>query len=240
MNEKRIAATLIDVGRTLWAEHPTHWVDVESLRITRLCEMIPTLDRSRASQLLRDVLERASRLENVLELDIHGVIRDVTDHLQLPIEERDIDSIRAAIAVPMAGIADLLDGARELLRTVKELDLRCIIASNTIFRNEQGYRQDFRDQRLSECINGIVTSLDVGYRKPHRAIFEAAMAMAGCDAGQCVFIGNSERNDVEPSVALGMRCNRVAIEEPMPEKSAADVVVTSLTDSAQILRKWDD
>ena len=49
----------------------------------------------------------------------------------------------------------------------------------------------------------MVTSLDVGFRKPHPAFFEAVLVEAGCAPAECVMIGNSEPNDIQPAIALG-------------------------------------
>lgn len=68
--------------------------------------------------------------------------------------------------------------------------------------------------------------------------FLAAVEKAGCEPPSCVMVGNSERMDVEPALALGMRAIRVAIEEPLPERTAAHAVASSLTDAAAILRTW--
>ena len=51
-------------------------------------------------------------------------------------------------------------------------------------------------------------------------------------------VGNSEVNDIEPAVKLGMRSIRVAIEEPPPGRTCADVLATSLFDVAQQLERW--
>jgi len=51
-------------------------------------------------------------------------------------------------------------------------------------------------------------------------------------------IGNSERNDVAPALALGMRAVRVAIEEDQPAESAAHAVATSLDQITALLTEW--
>jgi FMN phosphatase YigB (HAD superfamily) len=50
-------------------------------------------------------------------------------------------------------------------------------------------------------IDSVTTSLDVGYRKPHAAMFDEGIRLAGCAAEEGVFIGNSEGKDVEPAAA---------------------------------------
>ena len=76
------------------------------------------------------------------------------------------------------------------------------------------------------------------FRKPHPAIFEAALTALDCPAAACAIVGDSEIKDIQPAVALGMRAIRVAIEEPPPVTSAADAVVTGLAEARSIVAEW--
>jgi FMN phosphatase YigB (HAD superfamily) len=87
-------------------------------------------------------------------------------------------------------------------------------------------------------VDAFVSSVDVGFNKPHPAVFEAASAAISCPPPACVVIGNSEPNDIVPAAAVGMRALRVAIEEPLPESSAAHAVAGSLAEAEAILRAW--
>ena len=69
-------------------------------------------------------------------------------------------------------------------------------------------------------------------------VFAAGLLEAGCPAAACVMVGDSEIKDIQPAVALGMRAIRVVIEEPPPPASAADTMVTSLTQARAILAEW--
>jgi FMN phosphatase YigB (HAD superfamily) len=121
---------------------------------------------------------------------------------------------------------------------LRDWRLRCVVLSNTMVRGAAEYWQDFRDFGVADLLDGVVTSLDVGFRKPHPAIFQAGVKAAGCDPGACVMVGNSEVNDILPAAQFGMRTIRVAIEEPSPTDSAADAVATSLDNVQAILRAW--
>jgi FMN phosphatase YigB (HAD superfamily) len=107
-------------------------------------------------------------------------------------------------------------------------------------RGAAEYWQDFRDFGLADLLDDVVTSLDVGFRKPHPAIFRTAVDAAGCHSRACVMVGYSEVNDALPAARLGMRTVRVAIEEPAPVDSAADGIATALDEVRTILRTWVD
>jgi putative hydrolase of the HAD superfamily len=104
-------------------------------------------------------------------------------------------------------------------------------------RGQREYWRDFADLGVAHLVDGIVTSLDVGFRKPHAAFFEATIREAGCGPAACVMVGNSEANDISPAISMGMSAIRVAIEEPPPAASAAHAVATSLDEVLGILRR---
>src|SRR5213594_1666022 len=104
--------------------------------------------------------------------------------------------------------------------------MRSVVLSNGVTRDAEMYMEDFKALGVVQYIDRVISSVDVGFLKPHSAIFEAALQAAGCRPDQSLMIGNSEANDIAPAHALGMRTIRVCIEEPPPLESAADAVVT--------------
>jgi putative hydrolase of the HAD superfamily len=58
---------------------------------------------------------------------------------------------------------------------------------------------------LAESVDGVVTSAEVGRPKPARAIFDAALALAGCPPCAAVHVGDSVEHDVRGALAAGIR-----------------------------------
>ncbi|HEX3957808.1 MAG TPA: HAD family hydrolase [Trebonia sp.] len=58
---------------------------------------------------------------------------------------------------------------------------------------------------LDSAVGRVVPSVAVGWRKPHPAIFEAALRDRGAVAGDTVFVGDSWEADVEGPRRIGMR-----------------------------------
>jgi putative hydrolase of the HAD superfamily len=58
---------------------------------------------------------------------------------------------------------------------------------------------------LAGAVDGVVTSAAVGHPKPGRAIFDAALALAGCPARAAVHVGDSVEHDVRGALAAGVR-----------------------------------
>jgi putative hydrolase of the HAD superfamily len=54
-------------------------------------------------------------------------------------------------------------------------------------------------------VDGAVSSAVVGEAKPAPAVFEAGLELAGCAAGEALFVGDSVENDVRGAEAVGLR-----------------------------------
>lgn len=57
---------------------------------------------------------------------------------------------------------------------------------------------------LADRLDAVAVSAEVGKRKPHPAIFEAALREAGVDASEAVMVGDRLREDVGGAQALGI------------------------------------
>lgn len=67
-----------------------------------------------------------------------------------------------------------------------------------------------RKLHINKFFNAIVISHSVGWRKPHRKIFDEALRMLQVDACEAVYIGDSPTEDVIGSKAVGMKTVFVA------------------------------
>jgi len=229
-----LRAALLDVGGTLWPDKllPPAGTDpcLEPLR-----RALPSVDPSAALAVIRRYLGDEDAL---LEQNTNDLVAAAIRSLGISPTEADPVAVRRALCIPALGYTALFPGAIELLTTLRNHGLQCVIVSNVQVRGAVEYRRDFVDLGVGHLIDSVVTSLDVGYRKPHPAMFKSAIVEAACDAAECVMIGNSEEKDIEPAVHLGMPAIRVAIEEPPPLTSAADAVLTDLGAVGRLVSRW--
>lgn len=230
-----LSAVLLDVGGTLWPDGLGAPLSPAPI-LEQLAALLPDIDPADALAYLRAALrdDDASLVQ-----DTHGALHRTLGRLY-PGKTLNTDpvAIRRALCQPASAGIQLFTGAVELLACIRTLGLRCVIVSNVQVRGATEYWRDFADLGVADRIHAVVTSLDVGYRKPHPAIFEAALRAANCDAECCVMIGNSEVKDILPAIAMGMRAIRVAIEEPLPQSTAAQAAAGNLTEVGEILRRW--
>ncbi len=231
-----VEAVLLDVGGTLWPDRWTQATRDRSDKIARLRALDPSLDEERMGEL-------ADAIEAIREPGTDGGPQATNESVAAIVRDRGLDvarldpvAIRRAISLPFDGRHQLLPGASSMVKALNADGLSVTVISNTIFRDAESYRQDFAAAGLDGYLSGIITSVDVGWRKPHRAIFDAAIAVTGVPASRTAIVGNSETSDIAPALELGMTAILVAIEQPPPSFSDADAVVTSLEDVPVIIR----
>ncbi len=234
-----ISAVLLDIGGTLWPERwPSREAD-DAARLERLRATLPLLSDDRARDLLAELNAGALTLDRELQQNWRAPMRDALRRLDLPVDAAAVRALRSAMCLPARGRIDLFPGARGLLAAINGLGLACVVISNAVWRDTQAYQRDFADLGVADRIDAVVSSVDAGYRKPHPIIFHQALHKARCEPRAAVMIGNSEAKDIEPALALGMQTIRVAIEEPLPARSAAHAVAGSLDEVTTTLRAWD-
>jgi putative hydrolase of the HAD superfamily len=229
-----LRAVLVDVGGTLWPDRLTVRLG-DDVCLERLTRLLPTLEPTHTLAALRAVLRQEDA--SVIQ-DTHAILAGALQRLGANSADVDVVAVRRALCAPAVPGVSLFPGAVDLLEFVHDLGLRCVVLSNVQVRGAHEYWRDFVDLGIAHLIGAVVTSLDVGYRKPHAAMFEAAVREAGCAPSACVVVGDSEAKDIQPALAMGMRAMRVAIEEPPPASSAAHAVVSSLAQARSTLAAW--
>lgn len=81
----------------------------------------------------------------------------------------------------------------------------------------------------------IASSHDIGAAKPDPAIFEKALAAAGCSPQEACMIGDRLDNDILPANSLGMRTVRVlqgfgSLQKPLTPMETPDHEIRSLSE----------
>ncbi len=90
-----------------------------------------------------------------------------------------------------------------------------------------------------DIVDAVVLAGEVGYRKPHRAIFERAAAEMGLAREQVVMVGDSLQEDIRGAKAAGLRAAVLTHQfrrEPDPD-GEADVVISKLSDLLEVLQE---
>jgi putative hydrolase of the HAD superfamily len=89
---------------------------------------------------------------------------------------------------------------------------------------------------LRGLITVAVSSAEHGYMKPHRSIFDTALAKAGVSAGESMMVGDSIRHDIDGALAAGMRAVLLRRSGELPVDLPPGLpVITTLTDLPALL-----
>jgi HAD superfamily hydrolase (TIGR01509 family) len=243
---KALDVALIDIGGTLW---PNSWPfrETDGLgRHQRVTAAMPTLDVHAVNALVADLIESSRHGDQARAVGMNNsegtfgsaevLVAECLTRQGLPADPQTVRLIRRAMAIPVADRMKPLPGAIELLAEIRALGMQTVITSNTYWRDSESYWDDFRLLGMATYIDAVVTSVDAGHLKPHPAVFEMAMRVAGVPGERCVVIGNREENDVEPALALGMWTILVYPDDPKPASSRAHVVAPDLWECAKAVK----
>jgi HAD superfamily hydrolase (TIGR01549 family) len=105
-------------------------------------------------------------------------------------------------------------GAVPLLVALKNLGVHIAIVTNNV-TDEQ--RLKLRHCGMTELVDDLVTSEDVGVQKPDPRIFHIALDRAGVTAEEAVMLGDAWATDIEGARRAGLRAiwlNRLGVASP--------------------------
>jgi putative hydrolase of the HAD superfamily len=128
----------------------------------------------------------------------------------------------------------LVPGIRETFAHLRERGVRLGILSNWDSR----FRRMLADLELAGEFEHVVVSHEVGFEKPHDAIFTEALRQAGTPAGATLHVGDSFEADIEPAARLGMRTLWVTPRAAAESRAYAGPWVESLP--AKPRPFWDE
>jgi putative hydrolase of the HAD superfamily len=119
---------------------------------------------------------------------------------------------------------DLIPGIREALEGLHGRYKTCIV-SDAIVSPGHCLRRLLESYDLVRFFDGFAFSDEVGYSKPHRAMFESAARQMGVSLEEIVHIGDRDHNDVKGPQALGMRAILFTATRPADkDRTSADAI----------------
>ena len=228
---------LFDYGRTLVTfEYPTQ-------------ALLDVIEQFRPSiELALGVLPPTadSIVQNVLlplEEHIGSMSEDEVDYLALYRNQW----AGAGMALPAELLHDILDAEQRCWDQAVNLDPDALplmswlgahgikrgVCSNAPFPPAM-LRRQVETNGISDAVDAIVFSSEVGRRKPAPEVYQAALAAIGVEARDALFVGDRFREDYEGPLSVGMRAVILTshAEEPPPHGVPT---ISSLTEIASLL-----
>jgi HAD superfamily hydrolase (TIGR01549 family) len=122
-------------------------------------------------------------------------------------------------------------GATAFARAVREAGLALVVVTNNVVAEQ---RRKLAHCALTDLVDALVTSEEVGAWKPDARIFREAIERAGVSADETVMLGDGWQSDVAGARAVGVRAvwfNRFGAPSPdpaVPELRALDPAADAL------------
>jgi HAD superfamily hydrolase (TIGR01509 family) len=158
--------------------------------------------------------------------------------LQLDVDARQAPALAERLSlVHMSHLASMTVLPPAHPRVLQELAARYRLGVVSNFDHALTARRILDDHGLTGFFEAIVISEDFGQRKPHPAIFEAALRTLEVAAEDALFIGDSLTDDVTGARNAGLAVAWInAKHDPLPpDAHAPDYVVAELSDLLALL-----
>ncbi len=118
--------------------------------------------------------------------------------------------LKAALNVFFQDFINSLELRQHAKQLIKNASEHCKIALISNFTYAPAIYASLKKLRINSYFSAIVISQAVGWRKPHKTIFEKTLKMLHVNAEDAVFIGDSPLEDVDGAKAAGLRSVFVA------------------------------
>jgi HAD superfamily hydrolase (TIGR01509 family) len=215
--EQRLLETYVDIRRML--EEQAH----------RDIPEAPDLIQSITVWVIGQVNASYARHE-LEELDVLALFEQALSALGLEVPREMVQQIHELEYRAIVSVRTVPPENLETLAALRARGLKLGLVSNAHFLPAL-MLEDFERLGLAQYMDAIVTSSQLGVRKPHPAIFERVLAELGVSPGEALFVGDKVREDVQGPKALGMRAvltHQFRQEEFDGSGSVPDLVIGSL------------
>lgn len=137
------------------------------------------------------------------EVEYPGLVRELLESFGVEVEDDELDRFLAAEHAAWEPARLVGAHTHALLDSLRERGLATGLVSNAF---DPGWllHEDLARMGLAERLDAAVFSSEVGKRKPHPAIFEAALERLGVAPGDALFVGDRRLEDVQGAKELGM------------------------------------
>jgi len=232
-----IKAVLFDIGETLWhslaAPSPEEFRRRSADRVASVLQSLG-IQRddpgavARCAWLAVEGAIREARAGDLREPDYVAIARDAlaADGLRLSADQVAV-VLDAAYVSGVEGGKEAFADARPTLDELRRRGFLLATVTNRAFGGPR-FRDDLRAAGLEIGWDAESVSVEVGYLKPHPAVFRHALEMLRVEAGEALMVGNSLREDVAGAQALGIMAAWVR-SKPDAEGVTPDFVIESVS-----------
>jgi HAD superfamily hydrolase (TIGR01549 family) len=138
------------------------------------------------------------------EVEYPGLVRRLLAEFRIEPDDEALDRFLDAEHQAWSPARRLASTTHALLDLLRERGLRLGLVSNALDPPRLLHR-DLAELGVADRLDAAVFSSEVGWRKPHPAIFERALQLVGTEPERTLMVGDRLREDVCGAAALGMR-----------------------------------
>jgi putative hydrolase of the HAD superfamily len=137
------------------------------------------------------------------EIEYPAMIRELLGSFGIEIDDAELDRFLGAEHAAWEPARLLGAQTHALLDSLRDRGLRTGLVSNAF---DPGWllREDLERMGLAERLDAVVFSSEVGKRKPHPVIFEAALDELRVEPERALFVGDRRFEDVRGAKEVGM------------------------------------
>ena len=202
-----IKAVLFDLGNTLVGYYESAEFPDVLRRCLRQC--------SESQGWLSDVGRDEGLFERALQLNTERpdfAVRPLGERLRElfepygTLDDPAVSGLGAAFLKPIFDLARPSRQAPIVLDSLRRRGVKTAIVSNTPWGSPaSAWRTELARHGLLEAVDAVVFCVDVGWRKPHRAPFDRALALLDVAPEHAVFVGDDRRWDLVGAQNAGVR-----------------------------------
>ena len=128
---------------------------------------------------------------------------------------------------------------KDALPTLSELrkNFRTGLISN--FTDTNYIYRSLKDLGLSDSFDCVIVSEEVGWRKPHPAIFKKFLETLNVKAEETLFVGDELESDIYGAKEMGMKTAQIVRDdhkEPIEGTVKSDLIIHSLSDLKTLVK----
>ena len=138
------------------------------------------------------------------EVEYPGLVRRVLAEEGIEVDDDELERFLEAEHAAWQPARLLATTTHALLDALRARGVRTALVSNALDPPALLHR-DLEQMGVAERLDFAVFSSEVGWRKPHPAIFVRALDALAVDAAEALFVGDTLAADVAGAAALGMR-----------------------------------
>jgi putative hydrolase of the HAD superfamily len=137
------------------------------------------------------------------EIEYPAMVRELLEGFGVELSDDDLSRFLEAEHAAWEPARQLGDSTHALLDSLRARGLKTGLVSNAF---DPGWllHNDLERMRLAERLDAAVFSSEVGKRKPHPAIFGAALERLGVEPERALFVGDRRFEDIRGAKEAGM------------------------------------